>query len=83
MGNAEKEAFSKKYCRKIAESFVGPRWLNNFLGKNTFDEESSIKEMFESVKDLKGKKYAIFSDSIRNPEIMRVIECYYIENTEI
>ena len=71
----------KRGCNTINAQIIYDEWIKK-------DGEFVIlkKEEFNSmwiIEDLKGKKYAIFSDSIRNPEIMRIIECLYIDNEEI
>lgn len=35
------------------------------------------------LKDLKGKQYAFFADYIRNPEFVRITQCFYMDDTEI
>ena len=71
----------KRGCNTITAQIIYDEWVKKY-GEFVTLKKKDDNTMW-IIKDLKGKKYAIFSDSIRNPEIMRIIDCYYIKNEEI
>lgn len=71
----------KRGCNTINAQIIYDKWIEKY-GEFVTLRKQEFNAMW-IIKDLKGKEYAIFSDSVRNPEIMRIIECLYIDNTEI
>lgn len=71
----------KRGCNTITAQIIYDEWIKKYGEFVTLKKEEYGTMWI--IKDLKGKKYAMFSDSIRNPEIMRIIECFYMDDTKI
>ena len=71
----------KRGCNTINAQIIYDEWIKKYGEFVTLKKQEDGTMWI--IKDLKGKKYAMFSDSIRNPEIMRIIECLYIDDEEI
>lgn len=71
----------KRGCNTITAQIIYDEWIKKYGEFVTFKKEEYGTMWI--IQDLKGKKYAMLSDSIRNPEFMRVIDCFYMDDTEI
>lgn len=71
----------KRGSNTITAQIIYDEWIKKYGEFVTLRKEECGTMWI--IQDLKGKKYAMFSDSIRNPDFMRIIDCFYMDNTEI
>lgn len=71
----------KRGSNTITAQILKDDWIKKYGEFVTFRKDKYNTTWI--IQDLKGKEYALFSDYIRNPEFVRIIDCFYMDNTEI
>lgn len=71
----------KRGSNTITAQLLKDEWIEKY-GEFIMFKKEEYGTMW-IAKDLTGKKYAFFSDYIRNPEFVRIIQCFYMDDTEI